>query len=134
MKKRRLMLLFSLLLGLALACNLGASQKPAPTGQYYCDAWEYGLITTYPVFTISPGGKVSVSAAESQEGDWTFDAGKNSFTFSGAVSLQKADFDADNSRWVVTILPDFQDDYISLQFVDADQGLLRCYLAYPDNP
>lgn len=113
----------------SLACNLSLVPESAPTGQFSCDAIENGTFTTYPVFQILPGGKVIVMG---KEGNWQYDAEKKVFTFSGEVSLLEAKYKKGNDSWLVTILPAYQSNFQSSNFVNADEGKLRCYLTKPD--
>jgi hypothetical protein len=130
MKKR--CTLFGLMLLWAfpsLACNLSLVPESAPTGQFACDTIENGSFTTYPVFQILPGGKVTIMG---KEGTWQYDANKKVFTFGGDVSLQDAKYKKGNDSWLITIQPAYQANYQAANFVNADEGKLRCYLAQPD--
>ncbi len=109
----------------SLACNLSLVPESAPTGQFTCDAIANGAFTTYPVFQIFPGGKVTVMG---KEGTWQYDVEKKVFTFSGAVSLVDAKYKKGNDSWLITILPAYQANYLAANFVNADEGKLRCYL------
>ena len=114
---------------ITLACNLTLVPESAPTGQFSCDAIEKGTFTTFPVFQILPGGKAIVMG---KEGKWEYDAEKKIFTFSGDVSLQEAKYKKGNDSWLIAIQPAYQANYQSANFVNADEGKLRCYLAQPD--
>ncbi len=113
----------------SLACNLSLVPESAPTGQFACDAIENGNFTTYPVFRILPGGKVTVMG---KDGQWQYDAERKVFTFSGDVSLQNAKYKKGNDSWLIAIQPAYQANYEAGNFVNADEGKLRCYLAQPD--
>jgi hypothetical protein len=129
--KTRTLITFTILLITSIACNLLKAAKPAPTGAFYCDAMEYGLITTYPVFTVKPDGVVN-DGILGKEGKWKFNSTKDSFTFSGEISFQSAEFNLQDNNWLLYIRPEYQGDYSGLQFIGSDEGKLRCYLAYPD--
>jgi len=130
MKKRHTILSFLLLWALtSLACNLSLVPESAPTGQFACDATENGAFTTYPVFNILPGGKVTVMG---KEGTWQYDTDKKVFTFDGDVSLLDAKYKKGNDSWLITIQPAYQANYQTANFVNADEGKLRCYLTKPD--
>jgi len=113
----------------SLACNLSLVPESAPTGQFACDAIENSTFTTYPVFQILPGGKVIIMG---KEGKWNYDADRKVFTFSGDVSLQEAKYKKGNDSWLIAILPAYQANYEAANFVNADEGKLRCYLTQPD--
>ena len=129
--KTRILIIFTILFLMSIACNLLKSGKPAPTGAFYCDAWENGFYTTYPVFTVKPDGVV-YDGILSKEGTWKYNSVKDSFTFSGEISFTSAEFDIQNNRWSLYIHPEYKEDYSAAQFVGSDEGKLRCYLAYPD--
>jgi hypothetical protein len=112
-----------------IACNLSLVPESAPTGQFACDAIDNGAFTTYPVFNILPGGKVTVMG---KEGKWQYDAAKKIFTFSGDVSLQNARYKKGNDSWLIAIQPAYQANYQAGNFVNADEGKLRCYLTQRD--
>ena len=113
----------------SLACNLSLVPESAPTGQFTCDAIENGVFTALPVFQILPGGKVTVMG---KEGAWQYNLDRKVFTFSSDVSLLEAKYKKGNDSWLVTIQPDFQANYQTANYVNADEGKLRCYLAQPD--
>jgi hypothetical protein len=113
----------------SLACNLSLVSESAPTGQFSCDAIENGTFTSLPVFQILPGGKVTVMG---KEGKWLYDTDRKVFTFSGDVSLQEAKYKKGNDSWLIAIQPAYQPNYEAANFVNADEGKLRCYLARPD--
>jgi hypothetical protein len=113
----------------SIACNISFTPENAPTGQYACDVIENGTFTTYPVFQILPGGKLIVMG---NEGKWQYDADKKIFTFSGNVSLQEAKYKKGNDSWLIAIQPAYQANYEAGNFVNADEGKLRCYLTKPD--
>jgi len=129
--KTRISIALIILIITSIACNLVKTGKPAPTGAFYCDAMEYGFLTTYPVFTVKPDGVV-YDGILSKEGKWKYNSTKDSFTFSGEISFQSAEFDLQNNRWSLYILPEYKGNYSGLQFVGSDEGNIRCYLAYPD--
>ena len=130
MKKRSSLFSFMLLwVFSSLACNLSLIPESAPTGQFACDVIENGTFTTHPVFQILPGGKVTVMG---KEGNWQYDADRKVFTFSGDVSLQNAKYKKGNDSWLIAIQPAYQANYEAANFVNADEGKLRCYLAQPD--
>jgi hypothetical protein len=130
MKKYNTLFSFMLLWAFSsLACNLSLVPESAPTGQFACDAIENGAFTTLPVFQIFPGGKVTVMG---KEGTWTYNVDRKVFTFSGDVSLQEAKYKKGNDSWLITIQPDYQANYQAANFVNADEGKLRCYLAQSD--
>ena len=112
-----------------IACNLSLVPESAPTGQFACDATENGAFTTYPVFKILPGGKVTVMG---KEGNWRYDVDKKVFTFSGDVSLLDAKYKKGNDSWLITIQPTYQLNYQTANFINADEGKLRCYLTQRD--
>jgi hypothetical protein len=112
----------------SIACNLTLLPESAPVGQFSCDAIENGAFTTCPVFEIFPGGKVVVMG---KEGNWEYDTEKKVFTFSGEVSLQNAKYKKGNDSWLIAIQPDYQANYQASNFVNADEGKLRCYLTKP---
>jgi hypothetical protein len=112
-----------------IACNLSLTPESAPTGQFSCDVIENGTFATAPVFQIFPGGKVTVMG---KEGNWQYDSEKKVFTFSGEVSLQEAKYKKGNDSWLVAIQPDYQANYQKANYINADEGKLRCYLAKPD--
>jgi hypothetical protein len=112
-----------------LACNLSLVPESAPTGQFTCDAIENGAFTTLPVFQIFPGGKVTIMG---KEGTWQYDAAKKIFTFSGDVSLQEAKYKKGNDSWLIAIQPAYQANYQAANFINADEGKLRCYLTRSD--
>ncbi len=113
----------------SLACNLTLLPESAPTGQFSCDVIENGAFATRPVFEIQPGGKV---IAMGKEGRWQYDTEKKIFTFSGDVSLQEAKYKKGNDSWLIAIAPAYQSNYEAGNFVNADEGKLRCYLASPN--
>jgi hypothetical protein len=113
----------------SLACNLSLVPESPPTGQFACDVLENGAFTTYPVFQILTGGKMTVMG---KAGTWQYDADKKVFTFSGEVSLLEAKYKKGNDSWLITILPAYQANFVAANFVNADEGKLRCYLAQPD--
>ena len=113
----------------SLACNLSLVPESAPTGQFACDVIENGAFATRPVFEIQPGGKV---VAMGKEGKWQYDLEKKIFTFSGDVSIQEAKYKKGNDSWLIAISPAYQANYEAANFINADEGKLRCYLAAPD--
>ena len=113
----------------SIACNFTFLPESAPTGQFSCDAIENGSFTSLPVFQISPGGKVTVMG---KEGKWQYDTDRKVFTFSGDVSLQNAKYKKGNDTWLIAIQPAYQANYEAANFVNADEGKLRCYLVQPD--
>jgi len=113
----------------SLACNLTLLPESAPTGQFVCDLIENGQFTTYPVFEIYPGGKI---IAMGKEGKWQYDPQKKVFTFSGDISLLDAKYKKGNDSWLVAIQPAYQANYQAGNFVNADEGKLRCYLTEAD--
>jgi len=129
MKKRHKVFGFLLLWTFSsLACNFTLVPESAPTGQFSCDAIENGAFTTYPVFEISPGSKVTVMG---KQGTWQYDTDKKVFTFGGDVSLLDAKYKKGNDSWLITIQPAYQSNYQTANFVNADEGKLRCYLTKP---
>jgi hypothetical protein len=112
-----------------LACSFSLSQESAPIGQFNCDAIENSAFTTYPVFEILPGGKAIVMG---KEGTWKYDAEKKIFSFSGDVSLIEAKYKKGNDSWLIAILPAYQANYEAANFINADEGKLRCYLTQSD--
>ncbi len=129
MKSPNIFLTLVLFLALLLtACSYLLPQS-APTGQYSCDVLENGSFTNSPVFQVLPGGKLLVMG---KEGAWTYDTDKKIFTFSGDVSLVEAKYKKGNDTWLVAIQPAFQSNYEAGNFVNADEGTLRCYLTRPD--
>jgi hypothetical protein len=130
MKKNHILLIIMLLWAfLSLACNLSLVSESAPTGQFSCDAIENGTFTSLPVFQILPGGKMTVMG---KEGQWQFDSNRKVFTFSGDVSLQNAKYKKGNDSWLIAIQPSYQANYQAANFVNANEGKLRCYLTKPD--
>jgi len=129
--KIRLLITFTILFVTSIACNLLKTGKPAPTGAFYCDALEYGFLTTYPVFTVKPDGVVN-DGILGKEGKWKFNSTKDSFTFSDEISFQSAEFNLQNNYWSLYIRPEYKEEYSAGQFVGSAEGKLRCYLAYPD--
>jgi len=113
----------------SLACNLSLVPEEAPTGQFACDVIENSTFATSPVFQIFPGGKVVVMG---KDGKWQYNADRKVFTFSGDVSLQEAKYKKGNDSWLVSIQPAYQVNYKTSNFINADEGKLRCYLAKPD--
>ena len=113
----------------SLACNLSLVPESAPTGHFACDVIENGAFATRPVFEILPGGKV---IAMGKEGKWQYDLEKKIFTFSGDVSLQEAKYKKGNDSWLIAISPAYQANYEAANFINADEGKLRCYLVAPD--
>jgi hypothetical protein len=130
MNKRYTFLCFILIwIFAAFACNLSLVPESAPTGHFSCDVIENGAFATRPVFEIQPGGKV---IAMGKEGRWQYDTEKKIFTFSGDVSLQEAKYKKGNDSWLIAIAPAYQSNYEVGNFVNADEGKLRCYLATPN--
>jgi hypothetical protein len=113
----------------SLACNLSLVPDSAPTGQFSFDVIENGTFATSSVFQIFPGGKVIVMG---KEGKWQYNSEKKVFTFSGEVSLVEAKYKKGNDSWLVAIQPAYQANYQAANYVNADEGKLRCYLAMPD--
>jgi hypothetical protein len=130
MKKHRILLIIVLLWAfLSLACNLSLVSESAPTGQFSCDVIENGSFTSLPVFQIMPAGKMIVMG---KTGQWQYDADRKVFTFSGDVSLQNAKYKKGNDSWLIAIQPAYQANYQAANFINADEGKLRCYLTKPD--
>jgi len=113
----------------SLACNLSLLPESPPTGQFSCDVIENGVFATAPVFQILPGGQLIVMG---KQGTWQYDAAKKIFTFGGDVSLSEAKYKKGNDSWLIAIQPAYQANYQAGNFVNADEGKLRCYLAKPD--
>ncbi len=128
-KTDRSIILLLFLVITTFACNLSFVSESAPTGQFSCDAIENGVFTSLPVFQILAGGKMTVMG---KEGQWQYDTDRKVFTFSGDVSLQNAKYKKGNNSWLIAIQPAYQANYEAANFVNADEGKLRCYLAQPD--
>ncbi len=89
---------------------------------------ENGSFVNTPVFQVMPGGKVLVMG---KEGTWKYDTEKKIFTFGGDVSLSEAKYKKGNDSWLIAIQPAYQANYQAANFVNADEGKLRCYLTNP---
>jgi hypothetical protein len=99
-------------------------------GEYYCDANENGLMTSYPVYNILPDRKLE-DVFTGAQGEWRNNSINGTVTFTGDVSLEKAVYNKETNSYTVTIRPDYQETYRSGQFIIIDNAALQCYLAYP---
>lgn len=131
MKKYLILIVILLILAFSfLGFSLFSRYYAVQPGEYYCDAIEFGLMTSYPVYNILLDNQIE-DVHTGTKGEWRNNAVNQTVTFYGDISLEKAEFDKEKNSYLVTIRPDFVDTYRSKQFIIADQGALQCYLAYP---
>lgn len=131
MKKYLILIIILLFLALViLGFTLFTRIYVVQPGEYYCDATENGMMTSYPVYTILPDNKLE-DVYTGTQGQWRTQPLNKTITFSGDVSLEKAVFDKENNSYLVTIQPDYKEVYRSGQFIIIDNSALQCYLAYP---
>jgi hypothetical protein len=130
--KKYLLLVVALLIVafMAIGFTLFTRMHAVQPGEYYCDANENGVMTSYPVYNILPDGKLEEEFTGSQ-GEWSNNVFNGTVTFSGDVSLEKAVFNKDAKFYLVTIRPGSEETYRSGQFIIIENSALQCYLAYP---
>ncbi len=131
MKKYLLLVVMLLMVAfVALGYSLFSRMNKVKMGEYYCDANEYGMMTSYAVYNILPDNKLEDNIAGAQ-GEWRDNPLKNTLTFRGDVSLESAVYNKATNSYTVTFAPDYAETYRSMQFILIDDRALQCYLAYP---
>lgn len=131
MKKYLILIIILLFLALGfLGFTLFSRAYTVEPGEYYCDATENGMMTSYAVYTILPDNQLE-DVYTGKQGTWGNNPFNKTVTFSGDISLEKALFNQENNSFLATIHPDFIETYRSKQFIITEEGALQCYLAYP---
>lgn len=131
MKKFLILIIILLILAFGfLGYTLVSRITTVQPGEYYCDALENGLMTSYPVYTILPDSQL-MDIFTGAQGEWRNQPFNKTVTFSGDISIGKAVVMEDSNIFTVTIQPGFVDAYQSQQFIVSADNTLQCYLAYP---
>jgi len=131
MKKYLILIIILLILAFGfLGFSLFSRYYAVQPGEYYCDAQEFGLMTSYPVYNILPNERLE-DVFTGTIGEWRNHPFNKTVAFSGEVSIEKAVFNPENKSFLVSIHPEYRQDYQARQFIITDDGALQCYLAYP---
>jgi hypothetical protein len=131
MKKYLLLVVMLLMVAfVALGFTLFTRMNKVKLGEYYCDANENGLMTSYPVFNILPDNNLE-DVFTGTQGEWRNNSINGTVTFTGDVSLEKAVYNKETNSYAVTIRPDYRETYRSGQFIIINDAAMQCYLAYP---